>query len=200
MGDFPRLGCFSPDFEGIFHRKRLVGLVAALCWGKLRIAHFALDSPRSTLFLCTGQRPYNPCKPAGSCGLKPFRAGSDLNRPPLTSLGNLWRTWGVFRQRWGTTTMESSMQSANQGPFQQGTPSTPSCHSAPGRPLSGALVSLETEMPEVLFDGMRRFLLHHPDWDQYQVITAALACFLFQNGCDHSCVSHHYLDGLFPGT
>jgi hypothetical protein len=55
-------------------------------------------------------------------------------------------------------------------------------------------------MPEVLFDGMRRFLLQHPDWDQYQVITVALAFFLFQNGSDHSCVSQHYLDGIFPGS
>ena len=96
--------------------------------------------------------------------------------------------------------MESSMQSANQGPLQPGTPRTPPCRRAPGPPLNGALVSLETEMPEVLFDGMRRFLLQHPDWDQYQVITVALAFFLFQNGSDHSCVSQHYLDGIFPGS
>ena len=90
------------------------------------------------------------------------------------------------------------MPSANQGPFKQGTPRTLSCRRAPGGPLTGTLVSLETEMPEVLFDGMRRFLQHHPDWDQYQLITAALAFFLFQNGSDHSCVSQHYLDGIFP--
>ncbi len=35
--------------------------MAALCWGKLGIAHLPLDSPRSTLFLTTGKRPYNPC-------------------------------------------------------------------------------------------------------------------------------------------
>lgn len=92
------------------------------------------------------------------------------------------------------------MESASLGPFRQGTPRTPSCRHAPGRPLRGAMVSLETEMPEVLFDGMRRFLQNHPDWDQYQVITAALAFFLFQNGSDHSCVSQHYLESIFPGS
>jgi hypothetical protein len=54
-------------------------------------------------------------------------------------------------------------------------------------------------VPEVLFDGMRRFLQNHPDWDQYQVITSALAVFLFQNGSDHGCVSKHYLESLFRG-
>ena len=92
------------------------------------------------------------------------------------------------------------MPSANQGPFQQGNPRTPFCRRTPGRPLAGTLVSLETEMPEALFEGMGRFLQHHPDWNQYQLITAALAFFLFQNGSDHRCVSQHYLDGIFPGT
>lgn len=96
--------------------------------------------------------------------------------------------------------MDSGMGSASPGPFQQVTPRNPSRRAASGRPLNGALVSLETEMPEVLFDGMCRFLQQHPDWDQYQLITAALAFFLYQNGCDHSCVSQHYLDGLFPGS
>jgi hypothetical protein len=58
-------------------------------------------------------------------------------------------------------------------------------------------VSLEAEVPEVLFDGMREFISSHPDWDQYSVITSALAGFLFQNGCSDRSVTQHYLDGLF---
>ena len=58
-------------------------------------------------------------------------------------------------------------------------------------------VSLEAEVPEVLFDGMRSFLQSRPDWDQYRVITSALAGFLFQNGCGDRCVAQHYLNGLF---
>ena len=58
-------------------------------------------------------------------------------------------------------------------------------------------VSLEAEVPEVLFEGMRHFIRSHPHWDQYSVITSALAGFLFQNGCDDSTVTQHYLDGLF---
>lgn len=60
-----------------------------------------------------------------------------------------------------------------------------------------ASVSLEAEVPEVLFDGMRDFISAHPHWDQYSVITSALAGFLFQNGCQEPTVSQHYLDGLF---
>ncbi len=58
-------------------------------------------------------------------------------------------------------------------------------------------ISLEAEVPEVLFEGMRDFLRHHPHWDQYSVITSALAGFLFQNGCSEHSVTEHYLDGLF---
>ena len=58
-------------------------------------------------------------------------------------------------------------------------------------------ISLEAEVPEVLFEGMRSFIGSHPDWDQYSVITSALAGFLFQNGCQDALVTQHYLDGLF---
>lgn len=58
-------------------------------------------------------------------------------------------------------------------------------------------ISLEAEVPEVLFDGMRDFLRHHPQWDQYRLISSALAGFLFQNGCGDQGVTQHYLNGLF---
>ena len=58
-------------------------------------------------------------------------------------------------------------------------------------------ISLEAEVPEVLFQGLRTFIEDHPHWDQYSVITSALAAFLFQNGCSHPSVTQHYLDGLF---
>lgn len=74
---------------------------------------------------------------------------------------------------------------------------TPSHDAAESRGAQAARVSLEAEVPEVLFDGMRHFIRSHPHWDQYSVITSALAGFLFQNGCDDSTVTQHYLDGLF---
>jgi hypothetical protein len=52
-------------------------------------------------------------------------------------------------------------------------------------------------VPEVLFDGMREFLENHPQWDQYRLISSALAGFLFQNGCGDQGVTQHYLNGLF---
>jgi fermentation-respiration switch protein FrsA (DUF1100 family) len=44
---------------------------------------------------------------------------------------------------------------------------------------------------------MREFLAAHPQWDQMELISSALASFLFQNGCNDRQVSEHYLDGLF---
>ena len=57
-------------------------------------------------------------------------------------------------------------------------------------------VSLEAEVPEVLFEGMKEFLLQHPQWDQYRLISSALASFLFQNGCSDQNVAQHYLNGF----
>ena len=59
------------------------------------------------------------------------------------------------------------------------------------------LVSLEAEIPEVLFNGMREFIQCHPHWDQYRLVSSALASFLFQNGCTDRNVTQHYLNGLF---
>ncbi len=60
-------------------------------------------------------------------------------------------------------------------------------------------ISLEAEIPEALFDGMRAFIQARPDWDQYSLVTSALAGFLFQHGWADGCVSEHYLNGLFRG-
>ena len=68
------------------------------------------------------------------------------------------------------------------------------------QPLAHPTISLEAEVPEVLLDGMREFLAAHPQWDQMELITSALASFLFQNGCNDRQVSEHYLDGLFRCT
>ena len=60
-----------------------------------------------------------------------------------------------------------------------------------------AYVSLETEIPEVLYQGMKQFIGGHPHWDQYRVMSSALAHFLFQNGCEDRAVVERYLDDLF---
>jgi hypothetical protein len=65
------------------------------------------------------------------------------------------------------------------------------------RPGAAPCISLEAEVPEALFEGMRLFLSQRPDWDQYRLISSALAGFLFQNGCADRCVAQHYIDGLF---
>lgn len=65
------------------------------------------------------------------------------------------------------------------------------------QPLAHPTIGLEAEVPEVLLNGMREFLEQHPQWDQMQLISSALASFLHQNGCNDKPVSQHYLDGLF---
>jgi len=59
------------------------------------------------------------------------------------------------------------------------------------------VVSIENQMPQDLFEAMREFIRLHPQWDQYRLMQAALAGFLFQNGCQDRAVVRHYLDGLF---
>lgn len=61
-------------------------------------------------------------------------------------------------------------------------------------------VSIENQMPQDLFDAMREFIRLHPQWDQYRLMQAALAGFLFQHGAKERAVARHYLDGLFHGT
>jgi len=58
-------------------------------------------------------------------------------------------------------------------------------------------VSVENQFPEDLYDAMREFVRLHPQWDQYRLMQAALAGFLFQHGCQDRAVARHSLDGLF---
>ncbi len=65
----------------------------------------------------------------------------------------------------------------------------------PDHPLR--TVSIENQMPEDLFEAMREFIRVHPQWDQYRLMQAALAGFLFQHASHDRAVARHYLDGLF---
>ena len=58
-------------------------------------------------------------------------------------------------------------------------------------------ISLEAEIPEVLYQGLKDFVSSNPGWDQYKVISSALASFLFQNGCEDRAVTEKYLNDLF---
>ena len=74
------------------------------------------------------------------------------------------------------------------------------CHDAgvaPNASVGSAYVSMEAEIPEVLYRGMKDFIGENPKWDQYQVMSSALAHFLFQNGCEDRAVTERYLDDLF---
>ena len=62
---------------------------------------------------------------------------------------------------------------------------------------TSSYVSLEAEIPEVLYRGMKEFIGSHPNWDQYRVMSSAITHFLFQNGCGDRAVTERYLNDLF---
>lgn len=104
-------------------------------------------------------------------------------RGVLTKLGGLWRS--RCTASWKPVKESETPHGTNGALRSDGPDSVPPS------------VSLEAEVPEALFEGMREFIRNHPDWDQYSVITSALAGFLFQNGSSDRSVKDHYLAGLF---
>ena len=66
--------------------------------------------------------------------------------------------------------------------------------------VAASYVSMEAEIPEVLYRGMKDFIGEHPHWDQYRVMSSALAHFLFQNGCEDRAVTERYLNDLFSAA
>ena len=59
------------------------------------------------------------------------------------------------------------------------------------------VVSMEAELPEALFERMKDFLIVHPHWDQYQLVSCAIANFLYQNGSTDKIIAQYYLNGIF---
>ena len=58
-------------------------------------------------------------------------------------------------------------------------------------------ISLEAEVPEALYVGMKDFISGNNDWDQSKLISSAIANFLFQNGSDDRAVTEKYLNDIF---
>ena len=58
-------------------------------------------------------------------------------------------------------------------------------------------ISLEAEVPEALYVGMKDFISGNTNWDQSKVISSAIANFLFQNGSDDRAVTEKYLNDIF---
>ena len=63
--------------------------------------------------------------------------------------------------------------------------------------INDVSVSLEAEIPEELYNGMKDFIGTNPQWDQYRLMSSALANFLFQNGSQDRAVTERYLNDLF---
>ena len=58
-------------------------------------------------------------------------------------------------------------------------------------------ISLEAEVPEALYVGMKDFIRSNKKWDQSKLISSAIANFLFQNGSDDRAVTETYLNDIF---
>ena len=58
-------------------------------------------------------------------------------------------------------------------------------------------ISLEAEVPEALYVGMKDFISGNQNWDQSKLISSAIANFLFQNGSDDRAVTERYLNDIF---
>ena len=58
-------------------------------------------------------------------------------------------------------------------------------------------ISLEAEVPEALYVGMKDFIYGNENWDQSKLISSAIANFLFQNGSDDRAVTERYLNDIF---
>ena len=58
-------------------------------------------------------------------------------------------------------------------------------------------ISLEAEVPEALYVGMKDFISGNEKWDQSKLISSAIANFLFQNGSDDRAVTEKYLSDIF---
>ena len=58
-------------------------------------------------------------------------------------------------------------------------------------------ISLEAEVPEALYVGMKDFISTNEKWDQSKLITSAIANFLFQNGSEDRAVTEKYLNDIF---
>ena len=58
-------------------------------------------------------------------------------------------------------------------------------------------ISLEAEVPEALYVGMKDFISSNEKWDQSKLISSAIANFLYQNGSNDRSVTEKYLNDLF---
>ena len=58
-------------------------------------------------------------------------------------------------------------------------------------------ISLEAEVPEALYAGMKDFISGNQNWDQSKLVSSAIANFLFQNGSDDRAVTEKYLNDIF---
>ena len=78
---------------------------------------------------------------------------------------------------------DNAAEDAGMKDRQDFTPITPITSASAAMPdHAPRSVSVENQFPEDLFNAMVAFVGSHPQWDQYRLMQAALAGFLFQHG------------------
>tara|TARA_B100000214_G_C23460020_1_gene397940 strand:+ start:145 stop:411 length:267 start_codon:yes stop_codon:yes gene_type:complete len=59
------------------------------------------------------------------------------------------------------------------------------------------IISFKCDLHENLQKAMKDFIEHHPNWDQYRIIQAAIAGFLMQKGFDNRDLTRLYVGNMF---
>ena len=62
---------------------------------------------------------------------------------------------------------------------------------------SEEVISFQTEIPKSIQNAMQIFIEEHPKWDQYRLMQAAIAGFLFQNGINSRLITRLYVSNMF---
>tara|TARA_B100000965_G_scaffold406422_1_gene445251 strand:+ start:2995 stop:3252 length:258 start_codon:yes stop_codon:yes gene_type:complete len=59
------------------------------------------------------------------------------------------------------------------------------------------IISFKCHLHENLQKAMQEFIDHHPNWDQYRIIQAAIAGFLMHKGFDNRDLTRLYVGNMF---
>ena len=59
------------------------------------------------------------------------------------------------------------------------------------------IISFKCELHENLQQAMNKFLVEHPNWDQYRILQAAIAGFLMEKGFQNRDLTRLYIGNMF---
>ena len=97
----------------------------------------------------------------------------------------------------GVNQLRDSQMSESDSSDSQSQNSQSQNSQSPNSQSPDSLVSFQSELPQPLQEAMTRFIEHHPNWDQYRLVQAALAGFLVQNGIASREITRVYVGNMF---